>query len=289
MGKPFSFVPLLKTQFHKSEGKKLTGIINLKIEVLNALHVSQDSYDMTNNDVIYKEFYKNGDSYAIPGTSLKGVIRSIAEMVSYGCISMDKKLQKYFPEYKHTSCKAYGDMCIICDTFGAMGKGSKIKVSNFKFKDGTGKAVILGLPVLRSPNISESHIYCDENNKFNGYKIYNHGISSILKSGDYKCECFKSGAIFEGKILYENLDEQELGLLCYAAGLCGDFNHKIGYGKPAYYGSVKVSCDDEIYIEYAKIYKENAPKDIKHNMSLLEKKYSYKNANKQPDYDGNSY
>lgn len=297
MGKPYSFIPLLKTQPHKNNKKSdLKGKINLTIEVLNAVHISKDSYDMTEKNVVYKQFFRIGDNYAIPATSLKGMIRSFAEMVSYSCISPSKITSNNLPYYKKKSCKVPNPkfktedpMCIICDIFGAMGKGSKIKISNFTHEKDTGKVSIQGLPTLRGPHADEAHIYLDEDKKFKGYKIYNHGISSILKSGDYTCECLTKGAIFTGKILYENFDEEELELLCYSLGLCDDFNHKLGYGKPAYYGSVKISCDNEEYVKYAKAYMDKAPKDIKDNIKLLQENYSYKNAKKQPDYEENSY
>lgn len=294
MSKPFSFIPFLETKPYKVISGKLRGVINLKIEVLNAIHVSKDSYDMDESNVIYKEFYKIGSNYAIPGTSLKGMIRSIAEMVSNSCISAVKDEFAKLPHIKHRSCKIQSgynaeDTCIICDIFGAMGRKSKIKISNFIYEDKTGEISVEGLPVLRGPHIEEDHIYLNEDKKFKGYKIYNHGISSILKTGNYQCECLKNGAIFNGRILYENLDEEELKLLCYAVGLCGDFNHKAGYGKPAYYGSINITCDDEKYVEYAKQYKEDSPEDIKSNIKLLEENYSYKKARKKPDYEENTY
>lgn len=303
MSKPYSFVPLLKTEPHRVDKNKsnLKGRIDLTIEVLNAIHISKDSYDMTESDVVYKEFYRDGDNYAIPGTSLKGMIRSLAEMVSYSCISPSRVTSNNLPSYKHKACKVPGannknknnkpaePMCIICDIFGAMGKGSKIKIGNFVHEKGTGEANVQGLPTLMGPHAEKDHLYLNDNKEFNGYKIYNHGIASILKSGDYMCECLKTGALFKGRILYENLDEEELGLLCYALGLYGDFNHKLGYGKPAYYGSIRITCDDEKYVKYAEVYKNNAPEDIKANIKLLEENYSYKNARTQSDYEENSY
>ena len=298
MSKPFSFIPLLKTQLHKINNANLRGVINLRIEVLNAIHISKDSYDINDSNVIYKEFYKIGDNYAIPGTSIKGMIRSVAEMVSYSCISKTRDTERNIPTYKNKPCIAGryikntyepNDICIICDIFGAMGKKSKIKISNFIHDKATGKADILGLPELKEPHANVAHIYLNENGKFNGYKIYNHGIQSILKTGNYKCECLKDGAIFKGHIIYENLDEEELQLLCYSLGLANDFNHKIGYGKPAYYGSIKVSTDNYEYVKKANEYINNAQKDIKQNIGLLEKNYSYKNAKKHPDYEEASY
>ena len=288
--KPYSFIPFLKTNYYKGDKTKsiLTGKIELTIEVLNAIHVSKGVYYMNESNVLYDEFFKIEEKYAIPGTSIKGMVRFIAEVASNSCISVNNKIQKNLPQYKFKSCKvknSKSDCCMVCNIFGTMGKSSKIKFSNFIYESGSGEISIIGLPELKGPHIDKEHIYLNKNNEFNGYKIYNHGITSILKIGDYQCECLKEGAKFKGTILYENLDEQELELLCYALGLAGDFNHKVGYGKPAYYGSVKVSSSDQLYIDYAKNYIKNSSQEIKNNILLLEKNYSYENAKKHPDYE----
>lgn len=287
--KPYSFIPMLKTSYHNAYNhSNLSGKIELTIEVLNSIYISKGEYDMTESDVIYNQFFRVGDQYAIPGTSIKGMIRSLAEMVSYSCISIDKRFQGNVPDRKKKSCKASRDgnnFCITCDIFGAMGKASKVKISNFIYENESGSVSIEGLPNLKGPHPEKAHIYMDENKMFKGYKIYNHGISSILKKGNYQCECLNEGAKFKGNVIYENLDSEELQLLCFSLGLTNDFNHKIGYGKPAYYGTIKVTSKDQEYTKYANEYKNNCSKDIKNNIMLLEEKYSFKNANKIADYD----
>ena len=128
-----------------------------------------------------------------------------------------------------------------------------------------------------------------DNGILRGYKYYKHGIESIMKKGNLNCECFLKGSVFTGSIIYENLDEEELQLLCYSLGITNGFDNKIGYGKPAYYGSIRITTDNNDYIRYAEKYKENAPADIKNNIEHLEKVYSFQNANKVADYDGINY
>ena len=289
MSKPYNFIPFLKTQYYDIGNKKfdLKGRIDLEIKVLNTIHISEDSYDMNEEEVLYKKFYKIGDKYAVPGTSLKGMIRNLAEMVSNSCISATRDEQEVLPKGKEKSCRV-AQRCIICDVFGAMGKKSKIKVSDFLYEENSGAMSILGLPELRTPNVNVSSIYLNEG-VLKGYKIYNHGIQSILKTGDYNCECLMKNSTFKGYVLYEDLDVEELKLLCYAIGLAGDFNHKLGYGKPAYYGSIEITAKDDKYVQYAKDYIVGCKEDIKGNIDSLNNLYSFKKAKKIPDYEGTMY
>ena len=271
MGKPYKFVPFLKTLPFESKGKKLEkGKIEVEIKVLNALHLSKGSFDINSKNELYKEFMKVNNKYVIPGTSIKGMVRNIAEIVSHSCISVPNKERSFLPHYKKISCKK--DHCIICNIFGAMGKRSKIKVSDFYYEEGTGKHTVKGMPLLRTPKFS--NLYTD-NDIIKGYKIYNHGIESILKNGTENCECFMKDSVFKGYILYEDLYMEELKLLCYSLGLSESFNHKLGYGKPAYYGAIKVSATESKFKEYAQEYEKTAD--------------SYKKALKVPDYEGLMY
>lgn len=280
MGKPYSFVPFLKTQEYEPDINTLTGKIDVSIKVLNELYISSGNYNMDSKGVLYKEFFKINDKYVIPGTSIKGMIRSFAEMVSYSCFIDGKQNGRSLPTWKEKSKGIH--CCIDCDIFGCMGKRSKIRVSDFYHVAGTGKSIIVGMPTLRNPKIND--LYYNEG-KLIGYKIYKHGIESIIKRGKNNSECFTSGSEFKGSIIYDNVDLKELKLICYALGLSHSFNHKLGYGKPAYYGSIEVNCDDKKYIDYAIEYEKNSELDIKKNIKLLEQEYSFKNARKVADYD----
>lgn len=285
MSKPYDFIPLLETKEYLRKNQLLKGKIELEIRALTPIHVSQDSYEMNDKSIIYKEFFKINDQYAIPGTSIKGMIRNLAEMTSNSCILVTNEMKKYMPRFKKLPC-GKNEHCIICDIFGAMGRKSKIKVSDFKYEEGSGKRSILCLPDLKSPKFND--IYVKDGN-LKGYKIYHHGLESIVKSGNSNFQCFLKNSAFKGFVIYENLDEKELQLLCYSLGLSESFNHKIGYGKPAYYGSIEVICKDDKYVQYAKQYEEGAGADIKDNIKLLSELYSYKNAKSKAEYDGTSY
>ena len=77
MSKPYSFIPLLKTKSHSINKNKTSGRINLQIKVLNAIHISMNEYDMEESGILYKKFFRIKEQYAIPGTSIKGMMNDL--------------------------------------------------------------------------------------------------------------------------------------------------------------------------------------------------------------------
>lgn len=283
--KPFRFIPFLKTERFYAKDCKLKGIINLKIKPLTPLHISEGDYNC-DSDKLYHPFFSVNGVYMIPGTSIKGMVRNMAEMVSHSCIDTRGSMGTKLPKGKSSN----EDDCIICDMFGKMRKSSKVKFTNFQYQLNTGKITIEGLPALWSPK-PRGNLYFNKG-KSAGYKIYNHGNKNCLKHGKYNFQCIGEGAEFIGKVIYRDLNEEELELLCFSLGLSNVFNHKLGYGKPAYYGSIQVEINqikpnDINYIELAEKYIKNksGDKDISYNIGLLNLLYKFDKNKNTPDYD----
>ena len=89
-------------------------------------------------------------------------------------------------------------------------------------------------------------------NPIRGYKLYWHRSGknwietdqmniSNHQSQYTKITPVKAGAIFRGRIRFENLSEVELGALLFALDLPEGLAHKIGMGKPLGLGSVKIT------------------------------------------------
>jgi CRISPR-associated protein (TIGR03986 family) len=53
----------------------------------------------------------------------------------------------------------------------------------------------------------------------------------------------KEGAVFTFSVDFENLASEELGALLWALELEQDMHHRLGYGKPLGFGSVKINVD----------------------------------------------
>ncbi|NLO82722.1 MAG: hypothetical protein GX094_06660 [Clostridiales bacterium] len=266
MIKPYDFVPFLKCEPYNQAGD-LEGIIPITIETLTPVHISSGRYNVRGNN-IYKEFVRINGRIVIPGTSLKGCIRNIAESISYSCISERDRERRKMPANKfHLS----DQKCIICDMFGSWGNRSKLVFRDIKLENE--KTEIIGLPRSFAPH-PESNYYIKDG-KYKGYKFYKHGINGIQPKGSVHYEFVRAGARFKGEITFRGLTDAQLELLCFALGLSGDINPKIGYGKNYFYGSVTISSEEK-WAELARNYFQKCPQDIKANIRRLIDILNYK-------------
>ncbi|SDL41941.1 CRISPR type III-A/MTUBE-associated RAMP protein Csm5 [Clostridium cochlearium] len=269
----YEFVPFINYEPYKNRGDK-SGKIDLKITALTPIHVSSGSFDTIDNKKIYKSFVKSNNKVLIPGTSLKGCIRNICEAISHSCL---EKLAKNIDisKVKDKKEKSRWEKCIICDMFGTMGQKSKIQFSDFK--EEKVNLEIISLPQAYSPNPKKEK-YFNERGNYKGYKFYRHGINGIQIKGDIPYEFVMDKSTFIGDIVYRNLSEEQLELLCFSLGLNGDIQPKIGYGKDFLYGSIKIETKDKKYIEKANNYKNIKDENIKSNIDKLTEILSYENA-----------
>jgi len=270
MNKPYDFIPFLKCEVFTEEGT-LEGIIPLKIKTLTPIHISFGEHSINDNKYIYKPFVRINDKIAIPGTSMKGMVRSIAEALSYSCLTPSSNFdRKRLPNKSHDK----DDNCIICDMFGKMNKKSKIQFNDCYLTKG--RIELLGLPSSFGPR-PNTQAYLDENGKYKGYKFYRHGILGIQQKGDILYEYVLENAEFEGNVRFERLTEEQLQLLCFSLGLSGEIQPKVGFGKAYYYGSISIESEEE-WVKKAKEYKNTQKKDVTRNISKAIEILSFSNA-----------
>jgi len=289
MIKPYDFVPFLPYKpYDDVKAERGDGKIPIRVKTLTPVHISSGEYTVSgDNSMIYKEFVKVNGVPVIPGTSFKGCIRSIAESISYSCLYIfDKQKKELIPEFKleaqekdHEKNKEQrnenGKKCIVSDMFGMPGQKSKIVFNDLRGVPNKYKLEIKGIPTSFRPNPDAE--YYLENGKYKGYKFYKHGINGIQPKGNMLCEFVAENSLFEGEIIYKNLTEEQIRLLCFSLGLSGDINPKIGYGKNYFYGSIEVTSDAK-WVEKAKQYKNIEKDDIKNNINLIISILNYKNA-----------
>lgn len=290
MTKSYDFVPFLSyIPYNGEKTEHKNGKIPIKIKTLTPIHISSGEYAVSDSNIIYREFVRVKDIPVIPGTSFKGCIRSIAESISYSYpYIIEEKRMKSIPEFK---LKEDNDLkqhiknnkkdkegiikCIVCDMFGQMGQKSKIMFSDLKAVPGKYKLEIRGIPQSFRPNPGNEYYF--EEGKYKGYKFYRHGINGIQPEGKVYCEFITENSYFEGEIIYRDLTEVQIQLLCFSLGLSSDISPKIGYGKNYYFGSIEVSSDEK-WTEKAKQYKIGAPDDIRKNIEILCSILNFKNA-----------
>lgn len=239
MTKPFAFIPLIEGTVprkkpighHKLDKYKYSGKLKVKITSLTPLHISSGAYGIDEKNNVYKATVKRNKRPVIPGSSIKGVIRTIAEAVSRSCSPRKPD------ERNHKSDCDNSAACITCRMFGFLfNKQSyrgQVKFSEFEVTNYSDKILkLMNLPELFKPQ--KSHF--DVKRNIIGRKFYYH--SSKQQLGNLPFEVVTINTKFVGDILFENLSKDELSLLAFSIGIGKNFNLKIGYAKPAYFGSI---------------------------------------------------
>jgi len=93
---PYNFIPLNDKvvtsekvpDFDKYHNERYTGYIDIKIETLTPLYIrdtlTEEEYRKKNKSYINPDFFSPGNLYRIPGSSLRGMIRTMIEITSFG-------------------------------------------------------------------------------------------------------------------------------------------------------------------------------------------------------------
>lgn len=258
--KPYDFVPFPKGRPDRKQGagqdkldaRLLSGTLELTLHTLTPVHVGLG----------YSDFIKAGDQeylaalqaskpiregdttrrrYLIPGSSIKGAVRSIVEAITRSCIRITQSRHRPYIPQGYGGCMSVNDLCIACRLFGAQDYQGHVS-----FEDAVaprGSLVLLGTPLLWTParggrGLPPRYL---ERDRAKGRKFYRHARPP---SGADPRACIKSGAKLPLRIHFLNLSEAELGVLLTALGLHPDhpFPIKLGGGKPVGLGSVQVKC-----------------------------------------------
>lgn len=204
----------------------------------------------------------------IPGSSLKGVIRSVAEAVAPGCftlfdgptyrgsgITRDLNLRAELPhEYRH--CTRRSELCPTCRMFGFL-RGNEVHTGKVNIGDATSSQGsynlldFITLEVLSAPKPEGRPktytVLRGRENVVRGRKFYRHRLDGVLsRTGGKKDRQNKTvqpvtpDSVFSFEVVYEDLREKELQLLLYAVALEPGMWHKIGLGKPIGLGSAHI-------------------------------------------------
>ncbi|MCR4407431.1 MAG: RAMP superfamily CRISPR-associated protein [Anaerolineae bacterium] len=198
----------------------------------------------------------------LPGSSLKGVIRNVAEAISGSCLTLPLPGRGGEIEYRGRSpvsyrvlrgfehCRDADHLCPACRIFGSLSGGNP-----FLGKIGLGDAVAMGdfevetitIEALMEPKPRHRAWYEDpvQRGYLRGRKFYYHrplGPRRTAVKNEYNktIEAIKPGAVFEFDLDYTNLTEAELALLVFALTLEPGMAYKVGMGKPVGLGSARI-------------------------------------------------
>lgn len=263
--KPYEFVPFARRVRRQDVlghdrldlEKHYTGRLIFQLRALRPVFVGTGSYALGNDvgfpsEKVIRPFYRVAGVPTIPGSSLKGVARSIAEAVSPSCVTVSRADPDQLPEgveltqSRENKCGAT-KACPACSIFGHSGRSRDARANHLgkaSFGDAPlvskSKMQLFRLASLYAPRASQSPpIYLNEARDFKGRKFYYHS-RPVEDEHQPPVEVIPPGGVVQAQVSFENLAAAELGLLCFALGIDGALTLKLGGGKPLGLGSLRV-------------------------------------------------
>ena len=253
--KPYKLIPFPKEKppldkpigHHKYYEKRIHGTLHLCLTVETAVHVSTGIVAMgsdigQNRIPLIKTMMQDGDgkSLIIPGSSFKGVVRSIYEAITNSTLGVvTGKYSNKIPRDR-LPCKNKESLCPASRVFGAMDWQGLIDFNDAKCQSVSSPGFMTS---LYSPRPTQSKKYYT-NNRVAGRKFYYHADKAISK-GENRGIAVQQAAKklnFTTQLGFKNLTEAELGVLLIALGQDTDYPMalKIGAGKPIGMGTMTV-------------------------------------------------
>lgn len=240
----YDFVPLLckDSQKFNDEAVAYEGKIELELIAEAPVYVGSGKETVVGGRLC-RALIRNSDGIPIiPGSSLKGVVRTIAQAVSYsgGCAEVPyiKKEKIKYPSNRN--CK-----CLVCTMLGSLSASSRVTFSDFtvsgpdtpKLSDASSTSVLNALKPYSHDILDVKTKYFIDN-KPKGIKFYSQGDANKIQ-GEVPTECVVTGTSFAGEIIFQGLTETHLELLCFALGIDGSFPLCVGGNKPGFFGVVR--------------------------------------------------
>ena len=223
------------------------------------------------------QFITNGQGqHIIPGSSLKGLFRSLVETLGNGCfLFFDGKYEDkdINDEIDYTSelpqdfkkCST-SELCIACRMFGRIpdrGDNSNLHLGHVSFNDAIENKICehpaIYTVALMRPKPRHEAFYLNPTQWIAGRKFYFHqpsGIQTERQESQYNqhIKPIDQGSQFTFSVQFTNLKDVELQILLYAIDLEKNMRHKLGYGKPTGLGSVRFDITKLTLIDYTTRY-----------------------------------
>ncbi|VXD17619.1 conserved hypothetical protein [Planktothrix serta PCC 8927] len=263
--KPYSMVSLPKPAPQRKPPvgqeqfklKRLSGKISLRLTVKTATFIASgvvamgtDVSSLNKNIPLIKVAVSQGEKIIIPGSSLKGVVRSTYEAITSSCLCKTRARKENIPE-GYSECKDKTKLCPACQVFGAMGWQGLIS-----FQDAVAETIkpsVGFMPSLYAPRTSRKAYFL--NGKVAGRKFYYHAIKAVDK-GQRGIPVQQAGAelTLTTQLRFMNLTEAELGTLLIVLGQDQNnyFALKVGGGKPIGMGTMTVEVTEIEHSENVK-------------------------------------
>ncbi len=278
---PYRFVPMPNGSpgrqppryHHRLDGT--SGVLVCRLEARTALLLASQT---GGNDV--RTFWTNRARVpTIPGTSIKGMLRSVAEIVGHGCDITSNH-----------GCSDPNRLCPTCRLFGFVGRGQESAL--YRGHVHIGDAPLDNSSCASHAQWERSGVYMSSprpnhrafypSNASKGRKLYHHQprqknraapIRPDIPGPNCQLQPAPAGAAFDFVVRFEDLDADQLGLLLYTLVLepesqevtvtgwqstppgdveivlTGPMCHKLGHGKPYGLGSCQITIQEARLVE----------------------------------------
>jgi len=268
------------TLMHAGTQKLYSGNLYAYIKAETPLFIRDSNSSVQDPDYPGTHIQNKQGEYIIPGTSLKGMFRSVVETLCGGCFTVFRNPDDY-PEHPipngFSRCTNNTSLCITCRIFGMM-QAAQRNADVFLGKVNIGDAYVyedslafydpIYTAVLDTPKPRHRAFYLDAQGRvIAGRKYYFHHDGSIRtenrlipirnRPGEYRnqhIEPLKKDTEFSARIDFSNLEADEFAALLLAITLQPDMRHKIGYGKPIGLGSVQIIPTNLQLVDYTTRY-----------------------------------
>jgi len=189
-------------------------------------------------------FFRIDNRPALPGSSLKGMIRSLTEAIANGCSP--------FYSREHPTCRSRDSLCPTCRLFGYL-NGNEVHAGQLCISDARAEGEYqfgqrITLKELSSPK-RRHHAFYEQAARERGRKFYYHQrhvrqvddipTESRPTHRNVRIEPLLSG-VFCFTVRYWNTSAIELGLLLHSLELPEGLYHKFGMAKPLGLGTVQI-------------------------------------------------
>ena len=252
---PYTFVPVdwdrlpqrRKPPTHDSLGG-LSGRLVATITAERPLFVKQGDGD---------RFFTSKGQPTIPGTTLKGLFRSVAETVAQGCFRLCREPDHSRLPAAFRPCSRLTQLCPVCRLFGMI-HGETLWRGCVGFEDALCTHAVkhagVYTAILSSPKSYHAAFY-RSGQYIAGRKFYFHHREDNLltatgwlphnappgrRQNQYLRDPLGPGSTFRFSAQFENVAEHDLAILLYALTLEEGMRHQVGYAKPCGFGSIRV-------------------------------------------------
>ncbi|NCJ07621.1 CRISPR-associated protein [Synechococcales cyanobacterium C] len=224
---------------------RLHGKLELKLTVKTAVHISTGivarGEDVGDRVPLIKTMAQSQQQQlTIPGSSLKGVVRSVFETLTNSTLAVTTGRYRQKMPQERLPCNRKEELCPASLVFGALSWQGLIH-----FTDATCEAAKSStgfMPSLYRPRPDQSPAYF-RNGRAVGRKFYYHAVKAV-SGGDRGIPVQQAGTeyVFGTTLQFMNLSAAEVGTLLIALGQDAKYPLalKVGGGKPIGMGTMTI-------------------------------------------------